>query len=398
MARRRSWIVRDLATASHLDNEAVLVALWGEGIEYVEAPSDRVLAHDSVRAERAVGIGGSRQRLVSHWEIELGLSRDNIASLIADGGYSFSPSARTLPKGAIRLLERTRTLKSEVHELPAPALPLQPLDWRQVGSLRTREHLSAEDVEAVHRALEQDFAAAEDPISPAGVRSPDLLQSAVERPRTTFLGTPKYETLVMCAAALVHSLVHNHPFHNGNKRTALVSLLVLLDRNDVVLESTEDELFRFFLIIASHALLPSDRIYEQRADHEVLEIAQWINQRTRALEGGERTVPWRTLQRMLRDLNCEITQHRGDKLRITRTIVIRRGGWLRAQRERVLQTFYTNTGDGREVPRSVLKRIRADLELDGEHGVDSGRFYSSRREPDTFISEYSRLLKRLARV
>lgn len=403
MAKPKTQSIQELARSSGLDLEVVLVALWGEGIDYVNEPGDRVLLHDVARAQRAVGIAGSRKRLVSYWEIELGLAREGIAELLAEGGYSLHARARTLPKGAVRLLQRYQDAPegitiAQTLTPSADERPHEPLEWRQVGHMPPKEHLCVEDVLSIHFALERDFAAAADPISPAGVKSPDMLASALERPQTSFLGSPKYETLVMCGAALVHSLIHNHPFHNGNKRTALVSLLVLLDRNDVVLESDEQELFRFFLQVASHALLTNDRIYESVADREVLEIARWINQRTRVLERGERIIPWRILHRILRDMGCEIRQHRGDKLRITRSVVEKPGAWFRAPQERVLTSYFTNTGDGREVPKALLKRLRTELESDEAHGVDSAKFYVQRREPDVFISEYSRLLKRLARV
>lgn len=397
LAKRRTWTVQGLAHASGLEPEVTLVALWAEGIEYVDEPSSRVRLDDTLRAERAVGIGGSRARLVSYWEVELGLGRDAISAYLAEEGFTLHPRARTLPKGAIKRLGRYQQAHARGIVVAEPK-PLEKLEWRQIGHSAVAEHLEFSEVEQIHWALERDFAAAEDPISPAGIRSADLLSSAIERPQTSFMGEPKYLTIPMCAAALTHSLIHNHPFHNGNKRTALVALLVLLDRNDIVLESNEDELFRFFLQIAAHGLLPPDRDYEQLADREVLEIARWINQRSRGIQRGERTVPWRALQRILRDLGCEISQHRGDKLRVTRRVIVRPGAWFRSASERELVTYYTNTGDGREVPKTVLKRMRVELELDEEHNVDSERFYSTRREPDVFIGEYSRLLRRLARV
>jgi death-on-curing protein len=111
----------------------------------------------------------------------------------------------------------------------------------------------------------------------------------------------------------------------------------------------------------------------------------------------ERSVTWRELSKLLRSKNCTITQHRGEKLKIERGVTVKRM-FLGFAKTRILTTYFTNTGDGREVPRSVLKSLRQELELDEEHGVDSEMFYASRREPDFFILEYSKLLKRLARV
>lgn len=54
----------------------------------------------------------------------------------------------------------------------------------------------------------------------AGVKDHGLLESAVHRPEQSVFGEDAYPTLFDKAAALLESLVKNHCFHNGNKRTA----------------------------------------------------------------------------------------------------------------------------------------------------------------------------------
>ncbi|ANS76247.1 death-on-curing protein [Paenibacillus yonginensis] len=54
----------------------------------------------------------------------------------------------------------------------------------------------------------------------AGVKDHGLLESAVHRPQQSIFGEDAYPTLFEKAAALLESLVKNHCFHNGNKRTA----------------------------------------------------------------------------------------------------------------------------------------------------------------------------------
>src|SRR5258708_1626270 len=71
----------------------------------------------------------------------------------------------------------------------------------------------------IHNQLVRDFAESGDPIDPPGIRDRgELLESALSRPQTSIGTTLKYPTIEMAAAALLHALVHNHPFHNGNKR------------------------------------------------------------------------------------------------------------------------------------------------------------------------------------
>lgn len=52
------------------------------------------------------------------------------------------------------------------------------------------------------------------------VKDPGLLEGALARPRTTVFGADAYPTLELKAAALMHSVINNHPMIDGNKRTS----------------------------------------------------------------------------------------------------------------------------------------------------------------------------------
>ena len=98
-----------------------------------------------------------------------------------------------------------------------------------------------DDVMEIHGDLVEMFRADADPIEPPGTRDEDLVQSACLRPNTSVGDWDKYESLFEKAAALFHSLVQNRAFHNGNKRTALVTLLATLHRNGWILDSSVDD-------------------------------------------------------------------------------------------------------------------------------------------------------------
>jgi prophage maintenance system killer protein len=101
--------------------------------------------------------------------------------------------------------------------------------------------LTAEDVLTIHEYLINDFAATSDPISPPGVRSVALLESAVGRQHTGTGSTLKYPDPIDNAATLLYGVCLDHPFHNGNKRTALVAMLVHLDKNHLCLFNTSQK-------------------------------------------------------------------------------------------------------------------------------------------------------------
>ena len=75
----------------------------------------------------------------------------------------------------------------------------------------------------------------------SGVRDLGLLQSALAQPRMTFAGEELYPTLPDKADALTFSLIRNHPFLDGNKRTAFVSAVVFLEINGLIFHAPEAE-------------------------------------------------------------------------------------------------------------------------------------------------------------
>lgn len=82
------------------------------------------------------------------------------------------------------------------------------------------EHLSLDEVLALHDRLLQEFGGA------AGVRDLGLLESALYRPQTGY-----YIDLAEMASALFESLIMNHPFVDGNKRIAFFATDTFLRLN-----------------------------------------------------------------------------------------------------------------------------------------------------------------------
>lgn len=84
-----------------------------------------------------------------------------------------------------------------------------------------------------------------------GLRDPGLLSSAVAKPRASFGGELLHESLFEMGAAYLYHPAKNHPFLDGNKRTALAACLAFLWLNDHQLEAGEDELTELVLGVAA---------------------------------------------------------------------------------------------------------------------------------------------------
>ncbi|MEM9777873.1 MAG: type II toxin-antitoxin system death-on-curing family toxin [Chloroflexota bacterium] len=84
-----------------------------------------------------------------------------------------------------------------------------------------------------------------------GVRDMAGLESAVAQPKMTFDGQELYPSLIEKAAALGFSIVLNHPFVDGNKRTGHASMEIFLVLNGFEIEASTDEQEEIILGVAA---------------------------------------------------------------------------------------------------------------------------------------------------
>jgi len=88
-------------------------------------------------------------------------------------------------------------------------------------------HLTIEVVREIHQEVLSKFG------GPKGVRDENLLASAVLTPQSSFGGKSPYTDLIDVAAAYLFYICRNHPFLDGNKRTAMMSAIVFLRLNGI---------------------------------------------------------------------------------------------------------------------------------------------------------------------
>lgn len=105
------------------------------------------------------------------------------------------------------------------------------------------KYLSVKDVLLLHELAVINFGGSH------GLRDLTLLEAAVHRPQSTFGGKDLYEDIFSKAASLVHSLLLNHPFVDGNKRTAMFSGMSFLELNGYEFIAEQKEVVDFALWI-----------------------------------------------------------------------------------------------------------------------------------------------------
>ena len=447
---RQSTTVLALAAEAEVDLHEVLLVLWDLGLDHILEPRDAVPFHHLKNVRTELGVASKRQlQTISYWTAILNISTQELKNRLTAAGSPLRPNAKRLPPGAIKQLKalvlsmgiNPMTGRPTERAVPAPPAPLSPDQSSPAprasaappsGTIRPRsvhspssvrkkstapqsgEHppspvffklgrenkdmrwLDTAQVTTIHERLVEDFAKRSDPISPSGVRNADLLASALFRPQTGMGDTRKYPTVETAAAALLHALIHDHPFHNGNKRTAIVSTLVFLDWHGLVFKCTEEDLFRFVIKVARHRIIAS--VTSEMADHEAYAIAEWIRDHSRIVDKGENVQAFRKFRQILQAYDCDIgSPGRNGQIKIERRPVEKRRG-IRLRRQSLsVQIPYRN--EGQEVQIHTIKKVREALKLTHEHGIDSSDFYAKgANQIDDFIAEYRIILDKLAKL
>ena len=95
--------------------------------------------------------------------------------------------------------------------------------------------------------------------SPAPIRDAGLLGAAAARPQTSVLGQDAYPTALDKAAALLQSIVKNHPLIDGNKRVGWLATAVFLELNGVpVTDIADDDVYELVVEVAAGNLDVAD--------------------------------------------------------------------------------------------------------------------------------------------
>ena len=118
--------------------------------------------------------------------------------------------------------------------------------------------IDLKDAIRIHEILIRHFGGS------SGVRDLPLLESALSRPFQTFDQHDLYSSAIEKAAALIESILINHPFIDGNKRIGYVLMRILLNNYELDIAATQNEKYDFVIKIA-------------KGDFRYPEIVDWIS-------------------------------------------------------------------------------------------------------------------------
>lgn len=129
-------------------------------------------------------------------------------------------------------------------------------------------YLTADEIEDLHEQIISRYGGV------GGLLSRALLESTCARPQAAILGRELYPTLEEKAAVLMHSIVTNHPFVDGNKRTAFLAMQEFLRLNGYEIVADTREVLELTLAIAEGKL-------------DIPEIVDWLRRHIHLIPEGE---------------------------------------------------------------------------------------------------------------
>lgn len=107
------------------------------------------------------------------------------------------------------------------------------------------DFLNLEDVIEIHLDQITRYGGA------SGIRDESALTSAIEQPRATYQDVHLHDSIWLMGAAYIFHICQNHPFLDGNKRTALASGLVFLEMNAIEIRDPAGTLYELVIGVAS---------------------------------------------------------------------------------------------------------------------------------------------------
>lgn len=256
--------------------------------------------------------------------------------------------------------------------------------------------LSEKDIFDAHFVL-ADFFVDSGELARYGVLNFGLLSSAVSRQCVSFLGVEKWKNEYEKIATLVFGLVKNHAFNDGNKRTALLCMLMALHRKKRRLICKKRDVELLLVRIAANQM--SDykdfkKFMKHGEDAVVMYIANFLKKNSQVINNTFRTLTYEEFNkklkvygiRMANPQNCfiDVLQKEEKKYFLG---LIRKG-----KEKRILNIGFP--GWKRQINPKAVKNILKTCGL-FDKGLDLKSFYEGSEPEYKLIEEYFEVLKRL---
>jgi prophage maintenance system killer protein len=259
--------------------------------------------------------------------------------------------------------------------------------------------VSIQEILRAHYLLCEHFERETESIALAGPRDRHLLPSAVGRQHTQYGGTPKYADPVDIAATLFYGLIKNHPFHDGNKRTAfLVAVFQLAKTNRLLI--SKHKLWDELAVRTAEGSLTSYSFYQKYRDDpdsDIRCIGEFFRRNTRRSDRGFYVITYAQLKRILQTFDYDLDIAAGNFIHVMKQHEVVTGKLFRRTRNLEWRTILKIGFPGwtSEVSRRDLQEVRRATGLTPDRGVDSMVFFKGADPIEALIPKYRGILARL---
>ena len=256
--------------------------------------------------------------------------------------------------------------------------------------------LSEYDVMKAHYFLSDYFLSEGEQVR-FGILNYDMLASAVSRQYVSFGGYIKWQEVHEKLATLLYGLTKDHAFNDGNKRTALLSLLIGLHRNNRQVTCKKKDLEILLVRIASNELhlYHQFKTFQKGDDPEVRFIADYIRRHTRRIESKFYSLTYAEFNQKLKEYDVWLDHPQGNKINVykKRKKTIKSILFSHSQDERILQIGFP--GWKKQINLKAVKCVLQEAKLTPKEGIDSKSFFEGAEPEYKLIEEYHHVLKRL---
>lgn len=260
--------------------------------------------------------------------------------------------------------------------------------------------LGLQDVIRAHFLIADFFITEQRELGGVGPKDMTLLESALYRPWAEFGGIAKWTDPLDKIATTLFGLVKDHPFHDANKRTALLSTLYLLTKHRRTPRCSKDDFENLTVEIAEMEIVKRARyrqLSRDQGDPEVKYISNWLRRNTREIDDREYNITYRELRRILQRYGFILENPNNNTIDIVQ--VWPRTGLMAylvgpESRKRLGRIGFP--GDTKQVAKGDLRRIRRLCSLTSQNGIDSQSFYRDVDDMTSLLAEYQENLRRLA--
>ena len=231
-----------------------------------------------------------------------------------------------------------------------------------------------------------------------GIKSFDLLSSAVNRQFVEFGGVKKWNSIYQKMAVLLYGLDKNHAFEDCNKRTALLSLLLQLDVNKLTVSCHKTKLEELCVRIAANELYKYKgfSMFMKYDEPEIEFIAHFLRTHTRQVNKRFYLITYQQFDTRLREFGFHFENPKGNYIDVVRDAYTKKVFGLipkKSDAKKIIQVGFP--GWKKQVNEKAAKCILKECHLTNNEGIDSDVFFKGEEPLYSLIEEYKNPLKRL---